>query len=67
MKAYEADAKWAELVGTHMVRVSGQATCEMCGKRFDQHPWFEGHKIDDGTGRLRPWLRLGCDGKYLKL
>lgn len=56
-----------EKIAERMIRVAGEAVCDICGRPFLKHDWFLGHTIDDGTGRMRPWLREGCDGKLLKL
>jgi hypothetical protein len=53
-------------VVSRMIRV-GNITCEQCGKTADQHPKYYGHLVNDGTGRMIPWLRIGCDGKLWKL
>ena len=50
-----------------MRRVSGDAECEICHRTFKNHPYFNGHKIDDGTGRRIPWLREDCKGGLVKL
>ena len=50
-----------------MIRVSGETECEVCSRLFKHHPYFNGHKIDDGTGRKVPWLRESCKGHLMKL
>lgn len=56
-----------EQMAVRTVRVAGDATCQICQKPYRDHAMFEGHTIDDGTGRQVPWLRQGCDGELLKL
>ena len=50
-----------------MVRVSGDAECDICHRTYRDHPYFQGHKVDDGTGRMIPWLREDCKGRLVKL
>jgi hypothetical protein len=45
-----------------MIRTSGDVICEICGKTGWKHPMWYGHLIDDGLGRMIPWLHEGCDG-----
>lgn len=46
-----------------IARVDGGATCPNCGKTYREHPWDEENVGYDGN----PFLRVGCDGKRLKL
>jgi hypothetical protein len=47
-----------------MVRVDGDAQCPACGKPYREHPWDEENlSAIDG----KPYLRIGCDGRGLKL
>ena len=61
-KQYLLDERIAD-----MTRVSGEAECLICHRKWKEHPYFKGHKIDDGTGRMIPWLREACNGKLVKL
>lgn len=44
-------------------RVSGEMTCELCGKLYRKHPHDMDHLSWDG----HPFLRIGCDGLRYKL
>lgn len=46
-----------------MVRVSGEMVCETCGELYRKHPQDEERLSYDG----HPYLRVGCDGRLLKL
>lgn len=46
-----------------MVRVSGEAICPECGKKYVDHP-YDTRQVDwEGY----PFLRVACDGRRLKL
>lgn len=46
-----------------MIRASGDVVCEICGRKYYDHPMDEEQLSYDG----RPFLHIGCDGKRLKL
>lgn len=46
-----------------IIRVDGGATCPTCGAVYRDHPWDEVNLAYDG----HVFLRLGCDGRSLKL
>lgn len=46
----------------NMIRVDGGAECPTCHRPYRDHPWDE-ENLFDGA----PYLRIGCDGRGLKL
>ncbi len=46
-----------------VIRVDGGALCPTCGKAYRDHPWGKWLSAID----RQPFLRVGCDGRGLKL
>jgi hypothetical protein len=59
---YDANGAPVEPPG-EMVRASGDALCELCGRTYYRHPVTYEYVDWDG----HPYLHVGCDGTLLKL
>ena len=59
---FDANGAPVELEG-EMIRVNGNADCELCGRQWWRHPVT--YEFTDWDGE--PWLHVACDGTLLKL
>ena len=63
------ETKSTSFEGESFIRAGGDCLCEICGRKYINHPMDEEvlSWIEDWDGKRRPFLHILCDGTRVKL